>query len=108
MLAGQVQVATFPFGPDHTTATWGLIARAEGVTKASATQRIAEHHGLDLTEVVVVGDWLNDVPMMRVAGRSFAMAQSPEAVRAAATDLLEADSRVGGGLLEAARRSGLL
>ena len=41
-------------------------------------------------QVVVVGDWLNDVPMFRAAGRSFCMGQASPAVSAAATDRLDA------------------
>jgi hydroxymethylpyrimidine pyrophosphatase-like HAD family hydrolase len=59
-------------------------------------------------EVVAVGDWLNDIPMLRRAGRSFAMAQAPHAVKAAATDILKASAHTGGGLAEAAQRAGLL
>jgi hydroxymethylpyrimidine pyrophosphatase-like HAD family hydrolase len=60
------------------------------------------------SEVVAVGDWLNDIPMLRVAGRSFVMAQAPDEVKAVATDELEADFVSGGGIAEAADRAGLL
>jgi hypothetical protein len=55
-----------------------------------------------------VGDWLNDLPMFQVAGRSFAMGQAPDAVKSAATDVLDATATTGGGIAEAARRAGLL
>jgi hydroxymethylpyrimidine pyrophosphatase-like HAD family hydrolase len=55
--------------------------------------------------VVVVGDWLNDLPMFEVAGRSFAMGQAPEDVKRAATDRLKADGMRGGGIAEAIRRA---
>jgi len=59
-------------------------------------------------QVVAVGDWLNDIPMLRRAGRSFAMAQAPNSVKAAATDILKSSAQTGGGLAEAAMRAGLL
>jgi hydroxymethylpyrimidine pyrophosphatase-like HAD family hydrolase len=85
-----------------------MVVRTAGVDKGTAIEWIARHHGVTLAEVVVVGDWLNDVPMMKAAGRSFAMAQSPAAVKAAATDVLAADTWSGGGIAEAAERAGLL
>lgn len=106
--ADTIQVATFPIGRDHADATWGMVARASGMTKGTAAKRIAEHHGVALERTVVVGDWLNDIPMMEVVGRSFAMAQAPEAVSSRATDLLVASEKTGGGIAEACRRCGWL
>jgi hydroxymethylpyrimidine pyrophosphatase-like HAD family hydrolase len=85
-----------------------MVARAAGATKGSALQWIAAHHGIDVREVVAVGDWLNDVPMFRVAGRSFAMAHATDEVKAAATEHLRADVTTGGGIAEAAERAGML
>ena len=44
------------------------------------------------------GDWFNDVPMFRAAGRSFAMGQAPEDVKRAASDVLKETSETGGGI----------
>lgn len=87
---------------------WGMVVRAAGVSKGTAVEWIAEHYDVSVEETVVVGDWLNDIPMMQTAGRAFAMAQAPDNVKAAATDLLEADAWTGGGIAEAARRTKLL
>lgn len=105
-----VQAWAFPVGRPFLRdgATWGLIARAAGPSKGTAIAWLARHHGLDLDEVIVVGDWHNDVPMFQVAGRSFAMNQAPDDVKASATDVLDASSSTGGGIAEAARRAGLL
>jgi hypothetical protein len=81
--------------------TWAMIVRAVGTTKGTAISWLAEHHGISVDEVVVVGDWINDLPMFRVAGRSFAMGQAPEHVKAAATDHLQANGAEGGGIAEA-------
>jgi hydroxymethylpyrimidine pyrophosphatase-like HAD family hydrolase len=53
----------------------------------------------------VVGDWVNDVPMFEVAGRSFAMGGTPEHVRIRASDSLDAPTGGGGGIAEAIRRA---
>ncbi len=87
---------------------WGMVVRAAGATKGTALEWIAEHYGVSPAETVAVGDWLNDIPMMKAAGRAFAMAQAPDNVKAAASDLLEADAWSGGGIAEAARRAKLL
>jgi Cof subfamily protein (haloacid dehalogenase superfamily) len=103
-----VFTATFSLKRAEFAGTWGLVARRAGVSKATALSSIAAHHGVSLEETVVVGDWLNDVPMFGVAGRSFVMAQAPEEVKRHASDVLESDSARGGGIEEAARRTGLL
>jgi phosphoglycolate phosphatase-like HAD superfamily hydrolase len=103
-----LQCATFALRSPGFEGLWGMVVRAAGVSKATALEWIAQHHGIDPSEVVAVGDWLNDIPMLARAGRSFAMAQAPEQVKEAATDQLEADAFTGGGIAEAAERSGLL
>lgn len=87
---------------------WGMVVRAARVDKGTALEWLAAHHGVTPEEMVAVGDWLNDIPMLRRAGRTFAMGQAPDEVKAAATDVLEADMWSGGGIAEAAERAGLL
>jgi Cof subfamily protein (haloacid dehalogenase superfamily) len=84
---------------------FAMVIRAAGPTKGTAIVWLARHHGCRLDEVVVVGDWLNDVPMFKVAGRSFVMGQAPHAVKVTATDELVADCFSGGGVAEAVRRA---
>jgi hypothetical protein len=103
-----LQCATFSLRSPGFEGLWGMVVRAAGVSKATALEWIARHYGIDPSEVVAVGDWLNDIPMLARAGRSFAMAQAPDQVKEAATDQLEADAITGGGIAEAAERSGLL
>lgn len=76
----------------------------EPPTKGTAIARLAAHHGCDARDVVAVGDWWNDVPMFRAAGRSFAMGGAPDGVAAEATDRLEARVGEGGGIAEVVRR----
>ncbi len=87
---------------------WGMVVRAAGITKATALGHIAAHYGATLEETVAVGDWINDVTMLEAAGKSYAMAQAPESVKAAANEVLTADMWEGGGVAEAAERAGLL
>jgi hypothetical protein len=103
-----LQSTIFHAKTDDTGPVWGMIVRAAGSTKATALDWIARHHGVPLPDVIAVGDWINDIPMLARAGRSFAMAQAPREVRAVATEVLTADVWSGGGIAEAAERSGLL
>lgn len=104
---GELMVATFPIarlpGNLH-----GLIARKKGVDKGTALVHLAEDAGVPVKDTVAIGDWLNDIPMLRVAGRSFAMGQAPTEVRDAATDVVPQTSSEGGGVREALRRLGIL
>ncbi|TMQ14103.1 MAG: HAD family phosphatase [Deltaproteobacteria bacterium] len=79
--------------------------RAAGATKGTALAELCRHAGCRPADAVAVGDWINDVPMFEVAGRSFAMASSPDVVRAKATDVLACTAGSGGGIAEAIRRS---
>jgi hydroxymethylpyrimidine pyrophosphatase-like HAD family hydrolase len=101
-----LQCATFPL--KRYEGIWGMVVRAARVDKGTAVEWLAAHHGITPEEMVAVGDWLNDIPMLRRAGRTFAMGQAPDEVKAAATDVLEADVWSGGGIAEAAERAGLL
>ncbi len=98
-----MQVAMFPFRRD--TEHWGMVARASGGTKGTALAWVSAHYGIDISETVCVGDWLNDLSMMSCAGRSFAMGQAPPEVKAAATDVLEGTIDAGGAIAEAIGRA---
>jgi Cof subfamily protein (haloacid dehalogenase superfamily) len=101
-LADAAKVLWFPV---HRIGMFAMLVRAAGPTKGTAVEWIARHHGVTLADVVVVGDWLNDLPMFKVAGRSFVMGQAPETVKDAATDRLDADCFGGGGVAEAIRKA---
>lgn len=103
-----IQIGFFSVAREDLDARWGMVVRAAGVSKATALSRIAEHYGATLEETVAVGDWVNDISMLEVAGRSYAMGQAPDEVKSAADEVLEADAWTGGGIEEAARRAGLL
>jgi hypothetical protein len=103
-----VSAVAFPVLRDTLPGHWAMMARAAGATKGTALRWIAAHHGIEMREVVAVGDWLNDVPMFQAAGCSFAMGHADDEVKAHATEHLRADVTTGGGIAEAAERAGLL
>jgi hydroxymethylpyrimidine pyrophosphatase-like HAD family hydrolase len=98
-LHAEVQVALFPLR--HIPGLWGMIARARGGDKGRAVEEIARGRGIGLDACVAVGDWINDVSMLTACGRGFAMGQAPAEVKAAATDELEKNSWLGGGIAHA-------
>jgi hydroxymethylpyrimidine pyrophosphatase-like HAD family hydrolase len=65
--------------PHHCT---GIVPA--GVTKASALAEFAAQHGVSLAETMAVGDYWNDVEMLREVGWGVAMGHAPDAVKAVA------------------------
>ncbi len=57
---------------------------APGLSKGRAIEALAAHLGITTDEVVAVGDWLNDIPMLEAAGMAVAMGNAHEAVKAIA------------------------
>jgi Cof subfamily protein (haloacid dehalogenase superfamily) len=82
-----------------------VLARAAGRSKGTALRELCARIGCTPEDAVAVGDWMNDVPMFEVAGRSFVMGSAPDVVAAAATDRLTAITGAGGGIAEAVRRA---
>jgi HAD superfamily hydrolase (TIGR01484 family) len=82
-----------------------VLVRAKGPTKGTALRALCDRVGCTVEQAVAVGDWVNDVPMFEVAGRSFAMGGAPEIVAARATDRLRTEAGAGGGIAEAIRRA---
>ncbi len=82
-----------------------MLVRAAGPSKGTALRELCRLAGCEVNEAVAIGDWLNDVPMFEVAGRSFAMGSANEIVRAAASDRLTTPAGAGGGIAEAIRRA---
>jgi hypothetical protein len=54
---------------------------APGVSKASALKIVASNLGIDLSEVIAIGDGWNDLEMIKEAGLGIAMGNSPEGVK---------------------------
>jgi Cof subfamily protein (haloacid dehalogenase superfamily) len=82
-----------------------VLVRAAGPTKGTALAELCRTAGCTLEDAVAIGDWVNDIPMFEVAGRSFAMGTAPDAVRAKASDVLGTAAGEGGGIAEAIRRA---
>jgi Cof subfamily protein (haloacid dehalogenase superfamily) len=87
--------------PIRTTDTWVVRLSPGGCSKAVGLGVLAQRLGISAAEVVAVGDWYNDVPMLAWAGRSFAMGQAPAEVKDAATHLLRSTAETGGAVAEA-------
>jgi hypothetical protein len=102
---GATFIALFPLRRGPHSGMWAVMVRAAGGTKGTAVRWIAEHEGVAIEDTVCVGDWLNDVPMFEVAGRSFAMGQAPDEVKSKATDVLDETAEQGGGVASAIARA---
>jgi Cof subfamily protein (haloacid dehalogenase superfamily) len=67
------------------SSTVGLLeVGAAGITKASGLAYVAAQHGIEPSEVAVVGDMPNDLPMLAWAGESYAVANAHPSVLEAA------------------------
>lgn len=108
LCADRVQLARFPLlrAPMHHR--WVVLIRRAGVNKGTAVTWLANHFDVPLEDVVVIGDWVNDVPMFSVAGHSFVMGHAPQEVKVAARYELRATVHTGGAIAEAAERCGLM
>jgi Cof subfamily protein (haloacid dehalogenase superfamily) len=100
-LSSAAVVARFPVRRGTHPGMWAVIVRAAGCTKGTALRWIAEREEIALEDTVCIGDWINDVAMFELAGRSFAMGQAPEEVKAQATDVLAQTFEQGGGVAQA-------
>ena len=100
--------------PDHTAEEFGAIVHSlgltgtsyyigysawvdlapEGVSKASGLEFVCARLGIDVANVLAVGDGHNDYEMLQWAGRGVAMGQAPERVKTiadAVTGTIEQD-----------------
>ena len=98
-----VMAAAFPMRRGVHAGRWAMIVRSSVGTKGTALRWIAQHERVALADTVCVGDWINDVPMFEVAGRSFVMGQAPDEVKAKATDVMKVTSQDGGGIAHAVK-----
>lgn len=53
-----------------------------GSSKATAIQYLAAQRGIEVGDIVAIGDNWNDVPMLRLAGQAVLMSNAPEDLRA--------------------------
>ena len=65
--------------------TYYLDLTAKEANKGNAIRLLAEAQGIDVSEIAVIGDMENDVPMFEVAGFSVAMGNASESVKGKAS-----------------------
>lgn len=73
-----------------------------GVDKGTGLEHAARMLGAERPDIVAIGDSETDEAMFRRAGTSIALANAPDATRAAAT--METEAAAGGGVIEAIGR----
>jgi len=57
---------------------------APEVSKGKALEALASHLGVSLSEVMAIGDGINDIPLLSLAGLAVAMDNAPDEVKAVA------------------------
>ena len=72
-----------------------VMINSANADKGSALAAACDHLGIVPADVAAFGDAENDIPMFRLAGRSFAMGQADEVTRAHATDSTRANTEDG-------------
>jgi len=72
-----------------------LEVTAPGVTKATGVQALADRYGIRMSEVIAVGDNLNDLPLLRVAGHAVAMGNASPEVQQVADVVTDTNDRDG-------------
>ncbi|MDP9864252.1 MULTISPECIES: HAD family hydrolase [Streptosporangium] len=78
--------------PTHSSGRALIEMSAHGVTKASALATLAEGREITSAEVIAFGDMPNDLPMLRWAGTSYAVANAHAEVLAAVDHVTAANN----------------
>lgn len=81
---------------------WAMDVAAAGCSKSAGLRHYAALHGVEMAQVVAIGDSLNDIPMLEAAGLGVAMGNAGDEVKQAA-DVVVADNEHDG-VAEAIRR----
>lgn len=69
----------------HTSSYHQIKLCSKQVDKAAATRVLGGHLGIGMENVLMFGDWLNDLGLMRVAGHSIAPSSGAPEAKAAAS-----------------------
>lgn len=85
--AEQELAAAFPMFHVVRSAPFLLEIMDQSVSKASGIEVMLAHFGLTAAEALSFGDNYNDLEMLRYTGRSVAMGNAPDPVKAAATEV---------------------
>ncbi len=68
---------------------------SNGVDKGLALKRVAEHYGVDMSEVMAFGDSFNDIGMLKAAGLGVAMGNARPPVKLAADIVADTNNNDG-------------
>ncbi len=68
----------------------------EGVTKASAVEKLANHLGIQKREIIAIGDGGNDIEMLQEAGMKIAMKNASDELKKIANIVTYKDNNHGG------------
>lgn len=84
-------------GPLNITSSipYNLEISAQAANKGDALKRYCQAHGYHLDQVMAIGDNLNDIAMLTVAGYSFATANAMPATKQAAQYLTDSNNESG-------------
>jgi hypothetical protein len=63
---------------------WFIDVQQADVSKGSALKQLAALRGIDRSRIMAIGNYYNDIDMLRFAGLGIAMGNSPDEVKAAA------------------------
>lgn len=69
----------------------------KGISKGKAVLDLAKHLGIDISEVICIGDSGNDIEMLKVAGLSIAMGNAENRVKSIADYITDTNNNSGVG-----------
>jgi Cof subfamily protein (haloacid dehalogenase superfamily) len=98
VLAGLLEKAQAAYGDQATigqSQTYYLDVTATPANKGDGIVALAESFGVPLSQVAVIGDQFNDLPMFARAAVSIAMGQAPDGVKAKAQHVTAANDADG-------------
>lgn len=88
-----INVEPSPIQASPDNGSWFLFLQRKGINKATALEAIADHHGVDLSETMAIGDDVtNDAPMIDLAGCGVAMKNAHETIIHKADRVTEKDN----------------
>jgi phosphoglycolate phosphatase (TIGR01487 family) len=83
-------------GVEVTYSQWNVVeVNPEGVSKASGVQRICRLLGMEMSQVMAIGDSLNDYTLFQKAGWSVAMANAADPLKKIADQLTTSNQEDG-------------
>lgn len=92
-----VSTRTYPGVYFLSTSVRYLEIMPKGVSKASALQQLCDITGVSLRNTYVLGDYYNDIDMMKKAGHAVAMENAPGEVKAIASEVVGTNNEGGVG-----------